>query len=337
MLLIGYDFPKKEFFFKDHYNRFRKVSYASVEAHATTFTIVLDVKDPYNPGPSKEEMWMGEWKLKINGGDNGVLVIRRTRVAPNAMFDDAAISGAHLRPISSTLWARVGSLYIKNKSNNTSTKRVVYGRLNGSDGNTMELSIDWSTTEKGADPLSVIRQGYHPKGPIFKLRLFTAGDFAAFYAVGEGYNADQLHNPCGVLMYRPGKYPKNLGSFLTNNGIINRAVWMGRYAILIDGHKGKKPTYLTLLSSDGFKTLTGTYIGRWGKSHKVTGSFIKDHNVRLRVDQPIGDWLMNLYFHRFSKNLITGTQSTTITPHIGHSVFGQKKQFQLIRFRKAKK
>ncbi len=82
MLLVGYDRANRTFHFKNHYRNWSTVPYDIVATYAHSYHVVMDVA--YN-APSREEMWLGDWDLDIDG-QVGHLILRRTRQPTNSHY-----------------------------------------------------------------------------------------------------------------------------------------------------------------------------------------------------------------------------------------------------------
>jgi hypothetical protein len=307
MLLIGYDRTKKLFLFKDHYQRWVTVNYDDLAKTIYEMTVILDVKNDYLV-PSKEEMWLGPWDMDLDGRV-GKLVIRRTRIPSNALYTDDSVSTKNLTAVPTSKWARIGTFY--EATGSQPTKRTVYGRLNNSDGTTMELNIDFGKVEGPADPLSQIAIGYSPTGQSFQLRMFTQGSGTASYASGT---AVWQGKPYGVLLSRPSSKPY-LGIPNTPATQFNRNQWVGQFTVVMEG--GTLRT-LELKSDDGLKTLVGTISGTASEpTAQVVGKFIGDNHVQFNTQGAMPGFYFELFYHTWEKGVLSGTLTqimNTVSP-----------------------
>ncbi len=210
MLLVGYDRTNRTFHFKDHYRSWTTVSYDDIVRNAGTYNVVMDVA--YNP-PAREEMWLGDWDLDIDG-QVGHLILRRTRQPTNSHY--STTSGNYyeqtLTEMPRDKWARVGSYFWNGVSYAT------YGRL-GSDGDdgTMDFVIDNSTPEGGPSPITQHETGFSPTGFAFRMTMMAAGPGAAYYGVGTTtWNGNEYamimqrrgHNELVALRHTPAAFSR---------------------------------------------------------------------------------------------------------------------------------
>jgi hypothetical protein len=295
MLLTGYDRAAKKFLFKDHYQRWVTVGYADLAKSMYEISVVMDVRAD-TLQPSREEMWLGPWVMDLDGR-LGKLLIRRNQLPSNALYNDDKTSGLNLTRIPTSKWARVGTFF-----ENDTTKRTVYGRFNQSDGSTFELNVDFSKVEGPADPLDVVAQGYQPTGQTITLRMFTGGDGAASYAIGQAMSQGK---PYGVLLRRPTErpYPDYAHVAATS---FSRDQWAAKFKVVFErGSVGS----LEIASNDGFKTLTGQLVNSTNQSSKVTGQFVADNHVRFKTEGVIAvDY--DLFYHTWEKGVLSGTATT---------------------------
>lgn len=177
MLLTGYDRKQRKFYYKDHYNNWAWAPYDEIDL-GDSFTIVRDVS--YTP-PAREEMWLGDWDLDVDGLVSR-LVIRRTRQPANSHFSDNPNNfwNEPLPAMSRTKWARIGSYFTSGVS------LAAYGRLgdDGDDG-TMSIVIDYSTLEGPPSTIAEHEAGFSPVGLAFEMQLMSSGPGAAVYGVGS--------------------------------------------------------------------------------------------------------------------------------------------------------
>ena len=290
MLLTGYDRTAQKFFFKDHYHDWQWVDYATVRDNLDEVFIVVE-PSPYTIQPNPEEMWIGAWDVSLDGRP-GKIVIRRTRLAPNVLFGTADLYGKDIHPIISTLWARVGSYYETDGS-----KHVVYGRLNDSDGSTMELRVDFSQPE-GPPPSPVILGD--PPGQKFEMRMFEYWPGAGMIATGTTSWMDLLY---GVIFKRAEFNPYGTLPMTPATGSFSRAKWPGRYDLLMD--LGLKAS-LELTSTNGGQTLSGS-LTMGNTKVPVTVFWAGDNHIFVAgTFPPASNFIYDLAFHTWDERVISG-------------------------------
>ncbi|HXK62702.1 MAG TPA: hypothetical protein PLP42_22680, partial [Acidobacteriota bacterium] len=284
LLVIGYDRDGKKFLIKDHNQQFAVMEYAAVVDSMSTFDIVVEPAIDWSY-PSLEEMWLGSWDVLVDG-EYGKLVIRRTRRAPNITLEDNDLLNNDIAPLSTTQWARVGSFY-----GGTSDQHAVWGRLNNSNGKTIELIVNFDVPEP--PPPSTIPIAT-PKGQLFKLRLFRLGGSScvAVYATGETEKNGSL---CPVLLKRPGQNPLGLIP-RSPASVYLKERWKGRFHLWGDG---AQTGVLELTSSDSMQTLTGSLRVDDAYDCVVTGSLVDDSHAKLTANYAGVEQIeLDLFYHR---------------------------------------
>jgi len=304
MLLIGYDRDRKKLLYKDHYERFKEVDYDVTAGLSSGFQIIIEPASDWT-SPSTEEMWLGAWDTWVDG-QYGKLVIRRSRLAGNVKYTSDDLFNKEIPELSTTAWARVGTFY----EDNSSVRRIVYGRLNGSGGDRMQLIVDFDHPEP--PPPSVEISGT-PAGQLFEMRVFDSGPGAGMYATGTTTKGGVAY---GVLMKRPGEDPLGLIPLSPDNAFFTDK-WEGTFLLHTDG--GGEGV-LTLNSQDDFKTVKGTYKAIGGTTaSQVTGT-VENHHLTLTVNAA-AVYGLNLYFHTADKRLVTGRKTIV---GLSNAVFGYR-------------
>ena len=185
MLLIGYDREQQRFFFKDHSHSFRFVDYSDILDQETAITTtVVTAPLAYPANASFEEMWLGAWKLDEKDGHQGTLVLRNVRTPPNALLTNDDVPGSHLQQSDTTVWTRVGTFF---DHGDDTERRVVYGRLNKSDGRRLELYVDSKRRDNySADPHDTVAAGYVLDGSTWADQITLSADFQNGRMIGRG-------------------------------------------------------------------------------------------------------------------------------------------------------
>ncbi len=305
MLAIGYDRNRKKLLYKNHYEKFSEIDYSVTAAESSGFQIILEPASGWTQR-STEEMWLGTWDTWIDG-KYGKLVIRRSRLAGNVKYTSDDLFNKDIPELSTTAWARVGTFYEQNNS----VLRIVYGRLNGSGGDTMQLIVDFDHPEP--PPPSVEISGT-PSGQLFEMRIFDSGPGAGLYATGATTKNSVTY---GVFMKRPGEDPLGLIPLSPDSSSFLADKWEGTYQINTDGGS---QGILTLSSQDGFQTVSGTYklLGSTSAS-QVTGT-VQNHHLILTVHAGLV-YGLRLDFHMADERLVSGKKTTVGSTF---AVFGYK-------------
>jgi len=298
MLLVGYDRNRSKFLYKDHYHRFVEVDYKTTRDYMTDFDIIIQPAASWST-PSREEMWVGPWDVTVDG-QSARLVIRRTRLAPNAQYGPKELCNLHIPPLSTTSWARVGTFY-----ETDSSRHIVYGRLNNSGGDTMDLIVDLDHPEPPPPSAQITGS---PAGNLFHLRMFHSGAGAGAYVAGDGLWQGKT---VGVLLKRPGQNPYGLIP-RTPAAYLTRSKWLGRFLVRLD--QGEL-AYLDLDWQDEPQTLKGTFKQVPGGTATVTATFVSDNEIALSGKFTSGTtFSFRLFYHSGDDRLISGTFTSAYTP-----------------------
>lgn len=219
MVLIGYDRTKQLLLLKNSWGPgdlpYWWVPYGIAQQFQDAF-VILDVRDP-ELGPMIEPMWLGKWKMDIDG-NRGDLIIRRTREQDNALWNMDANKSYLVTDSGLGTYARLGTFY-----DSLGTPHKVTGRVSNII-DQIELNIDFANQESPPDQPPPNNTAETPTGQAFRLAMFytpntpTHGNYASGYTTVNDVKY-------GVVLYAP-----SVGLFHAS-GTFNISNWLDSYTL----------------------------------------------------------------------------------------------------------
>jgi alpha-tubulin suppressor-like RCC1 family protein len=279
VLLIGYDHSGRYFLAKNSWGKNNRpylwISYEFIQRRADGGAIILDIRDP-ELGPSKESLWLGKWKMDIDG-QQGELVLRRTR----EIYESGAPGNTYTDNTTGTT-ARLGTYY--------SQDGIAHKVTGHSAGGSLYLAIDFDHVEgPSSDPKGTV---VTEQGQWFTLNMFsspqnafTHGNFASgFTKWGTTFYGVLASRPQITLKHTPGTFVQ--GKW---NDTFKMYYQDGTTAILD----------VDCTTNCNYSNIRYNRIGYW----EVAGDYalIQDH--RLRIDSGA-----EFFYHTWETGIFSGAE-----------------------------